>query len=294
MQNARLAVLQRQYRAALRVLERHVRAIYEADSPDLISFAVGATSFGELINNLELLDRIGKQDQRIAGSFDAARVGSRARTRLDAPRPPGGRSVGVSDRCAHRCSAGGARPRRLAAGCARRRREREGARLSTAPARIARRSSQRPRRSPPRARRWLRGSRRRSAQQPRRRHVCVGVDRRPAAAVTGSDALLARLRAGHERLRPPLGQDARGHRHRRRDGNTGARRCRGNGDLRRMARRLRESRRGRPRRRAFDRVRPQLELRRRRGRNGRPPGRSSRSRGTRATRPGRTCTSRSA
>jgi murein DD-endopeptidase MepM/ murein hydrolase activator NlpD len=74
LQNARLAVLQRQYRAALRVLERHVRAIYEADSPDLISFAVGATSFGELINNLELLERIGKQDERIEGAFDAARV----------------------------------------------------------------------------------------------------------------------------------------------------------------------------------------------------------------------------
>ncbi|MEO5634260.1 peptidoglycan DD-metalloendopeptidase family protein [Gaiella sp.] len=73
-QNARLAVLGQQYRAALRVLEKHVRAIYLSDSPDLISFAVGATSFGELINNLDLLDRIGKQDQRIAGAFDAARI----------------------------------------------------------------------------------------------------------------------------------------------------------------------------------------------------------------------------
>ena len=74
VQNARLAVLQRQYRGALRVLERHVRAIYEADSPDLISFAVGATSFSELINNLDLLDRIGKQDAQIAGAFDSARA----------------------------------------------------------------------------------------------------------------------------------------------------------------------------------------------------------------------------
>jgi len=82
-QNARLAVLGQQYRAALRVLEKHVRAIYLSDSPDLISFAVGATSFGELINNLDLLDRIGKQDQRIAGAFDAARIelaGARAST----------------------------------------------------------------------------------------------------------------------------------------------------------------------------------------------------------------------
>ena len=80
-QNARLVVLERQYRAALRVLERHVRAIYQADSPDLISFALGATSFSELINNIDLLDRIGKQDQQIAGSFDDARNDlARART----------------------------------------------------------------------------------------------------------------------------------------------------------------------------------------------------------------------
>lgn len=73
-QTARLIVLDRQYRVALRVLERHVRAIYQADSPDLISFALGATSFSELINNLDLLDRIGRQDEQIAGSFERARI----------------------------------------------------------------------------------------------------------------------------------------------------------------------------------------------------------------------------
>lgn len=73
-QTARLTVLDRQYRVALRVLERHVRAIYQADSPDLISFALGATSFSELINNLDLLDRIGRQDEQIAGSFERARI----------------------------------------------------------------------------------------------------------------------------------------------------------------------------------------------------------------------------
>lgn len=73
-QDARLTVLRREYRSALRILERHVRAIYQADSPDLIAFALGATSFSELLNHIDLLDRIGKQDKQVAESFDAARV----------------------------------------------------------------------------------------------------------------------------------------------------------------------------------------------------------------------------
>ncbi len=93
-QNARLAVLERQYRSALRVLERHVRAIYQADSPDLISFALGATSFSELINNLDLLDRIGRQDKQIAGSFDAARIElEQARASTDRARREAAQSV---------------------------------------------------------------------------------------------------------------------------------------------------------------------------------------------------------
>jgi murein DD-endopeptidase MepM/ murein hydrolase activator NlpD len=95
-QNARLAVVRGQYRSALRVLERHVRAIYLADSPDLISFAVGATSFSELINSLDLLDRIGRQDQRIAESFDTARADlARARAATIRSQQEVSRSVAV-------------------------------------------------------------------------------------------------------------------------------------------------------------------------------------------------------
>ncbi len=72
-QTARLVVLERQYAIALKALERRVREIYEADSPDLISFALGATSFTDLMNHLDLLDRIGRQDEEVASSLANAR-----------------------------------------------------------------------------------------------------------------------------------------------------------------------------------------------------------------------------
>ena len=72
-ETARLVVLEREYSAALAVLERRLREIYEADEPNLISFALGTTSFTDLLDNLELLDRIGQQDERIASSLDGAR-----------------------------------------------------------------------------------------------------------------------------------------------------------------------------------------------------------------------------
>ncbi len=72
-QSARLVVFERQYGIALKVLERRVREIYESDAPDLISFALGATSFTDLMNHLDLLDRIGRQDEQVASSLAQAR-----------------------------------------------------------------------------------------------------------------------------------------------------------------------------------------------------------------------------
>ena len=73
-ETARLAVLERQYEAALAALEQRVRDIYESDSPDLIAFALGTTSFADLLDNLELLNRIGRQDEQIAASLDHTRT----------------------------------------------------------------------------------------------------------------------------------------------------------------------------------------------------------------------------
>jgi len=73
VQTARLVVLERQYATALAVLERHLRAIYESDSPDVIAFALGTTSFSDLLDNLDLLNRIGRQDERIASTLERSR-----------------------------------------------------------------------------------------------------------------------------------------------------------------------------------------------------------------------------
>ena len=73
-ETARLVVLERQYAAALALLEEHLRAIYESDSPDLIAFALGTTSFSDLLDNLDLLNRVGRQDERIASSLERART----------------------------------------------------------------------------------------------------------------------------------------------------------------------------------------------------------------------------
>ena len=72
-ETARLVVLEHQYAAALTALENRVRAIYESDTPDLIGFALGTTSFSDLMDNLDLLSRIGQQDERIASSLARAR-----------------------------------------------------------------------------------------------------------------------------------------------------------------------------------------------------------------------------
>ena len=73
-ETARLAVLERQYSVALAALEQRLRDIYESDSPDLIGFALGMTSFSDLLDNFELLSRIGQQDERIASSLDRSRT----------------------------------------------------------------------------------------------------------------------------------------------------------------------------------------------------------------------------
>lgn len=83
-QTRRLHVLQAQYAVAIARLERHVRAIYVSDDPDLLSVVLGTTSFTDLLDNLELLGRIGLQDQQVARRVDEARRGAadaRRRTR---------------------------------------------------------------------------------------------------------------------------------------------------------------------------------------------------------------------
>ena len=65
-QTRRLERLQAEYERAVAILEARVRAAYIDEPPDLVAFLVSASSFDELIDNVEFLSRIGAQDQRIA------------------------------------------------------------------------------------------------------------------------------------------------------------------------------------------------------------------------------------
>lgn len=72
-QTRRLLRLQKAYRRAVSILEARVRVMYMEEPPDVLSFLVSASSFGEVIDNVEFLSRIGRQDQRIALEVKTAR-----------------------------------------------------------------------------------------------------------------------------------------------------------------------------------------------------------------------------
>ncbi len=72
-QTRRLERLQAQYEKAVKILEARVRALYIAESPDMLSFLVSATSFNEIIDNFEFLERIGLQDKQIARQVEDAK-----------------------------------------------------------------------------------------------------------------------------------------------------------------------------------------------------------------------------
>jgi len=85
MQTARLDRLRGEYRIALARLEQRVRELYMTDGPDVLSFVLGTASFVDILDNLELLSRIGRQDERIAARVKNARDGvadARKATRL--------------------------------------------------------------------------------------------------------------------------------------------------------------------------------------------------------------------
>jgi len=83
-QTVRLGRLRGQYSVALVRLEARVRELYMTDGPDTLAFVLGTASFADLLDNLDLLGRIGRQDERIAAQVRSARDGvadARRRTR---------------------------------------------------------------------------------------------------------------------------------------------------------------------------------------------------------------------
>ena len=73
-QTRRLHRLQDEYRRAVEILEERVRAIYIEEEPDALSVLVSATTFGDLIDGYEFVNRIGLQDRRIAGQVETAKL----------------------------------------------------------------------------------------------------------------------------------------------------------------------------------------------------------------------------
>ncbi|MGH3134018.1 MAG: murein hydrolase activator EnvC family protein [Gaiellaceae bacterium] len=77
----RLQVLQAEYERAVAILEARVRAIYIQEPPDVLSVLVSATSFGDLIDNYEFINRLGLQDRRIARQVEVAKAKAAAKRR---------------------------------------------------------------------------------------------------------------------------------------------------------------------------------------------------------------------
>jgi murein DD-endopeptidase MepM/ murein hydrolase activator NlpD len=81
VETQRLRRLQVEYRRAVHVLERRVRAMYMAEPPDVLSVLASVTSLSDLIDNVEFMDRIGLQDEQIARHVGEAKAKAAAERR---------------------------------------------------------------------------------------------------------------------------------------------------------------------------------------------------------------------
>ncbi len=73
-QTERLHRLQAEYAKAVEILEARVRAAYIDGPPDVLSFVVSASSFDEIIDSVEYVNRVGRQDKRIATQVEQAKI----------------------------------------------------------------------------------------------------------------------------------------------------------------------------------------------------------------------------
>jgi murein DD-endopeptidase MepM/ murein hydrolase activator NlpD len=81
VQTQRLERLRTEYDKAIAILDARVRAAYIDEPPDMLAFLVSASSFDEVIDNVELLTRIGRQDQQIAREVARAKARTAAERR---------------------------------------------------------------------------------------------------------------------------------------------------------------------------------------------------------------------
>jgi murein DD-endopeptidase MepM/ murein hydrolase activator NlpD len=73
LQTRKLVFLQRQHKAATRRLNKRLVEMYTTEPTSTISVVLEAASFSELLDQLEFLNEIGRQDQKIAGEVERAK-----------------------------------------------------------------------------------------------------------------------------------------------------------------------------------------------------------------------------
>jgi murein DD-endopeptidase MepM/ murein hydrolase activator NlpD len=76
-QTSRLEYLQRQHAAATERLNKRVVEIYTSDPTEPLSVVLEAATFGDLLDSLEFLNDIGRQDEKIAEEVAQAKVAMR-------------------------------------------------------------------------------------------------------------------------------------------------------------------------------------------------------------------------
>jgi murein DD-endopeptidase MepM/ murein hydrolase activator NlpD len=84
LETRRLVFLRAQYLEAERRLDRRLVAIYEADNPDTVAVLLAATSLSDLLDQLDYMNTIGSQDERLSHEVASAKTAmteARARTR---------------------------------------------------------------------------------------------------------------------------------------------------------------------------------------------------------------------
>jgi murein DD-endopeptidase MepM/ murein hydrolase activator NlpD len=73
LQTRRLTYLRRQYQTALTRLNRRIVAIYEQDNPNAFEVLLSAASFSDVLEQLDFIRSIGRQDKRISETVERAR-----------------------------------------------------------------------------------------------------------------------------------------------------------------------------------------------------------------------------
>lgn len=74
VQTARVDRLDAEFEKAVALLGAHLRALYVLGEPDAVEVILSARSFSELLDGLDLMDRIARQDQRLAHQVAAAKA----------------------------------------------------------------------------------------------------------------------------------------------------------------------------------------------------------------------------